>query len=97
MRVLYRKYYKDEHRGFTEAEFQLTCEQVAGISLTSLFEYVYTTKEIDYAKYMTYAGLTIGKTPAESKERATTQKLMIRRIDNPTALQSAILKSWMGE
>lgn len=97
MRLLYQKYYMEKHRGFTEAELQAACEQVAGISLTSTFEYVYTTKEIDYAKYLAFAGLKIDKQNIESKGRASAQKLKITRIDNPTHLQVAILKSWMGE
>lgn len=97
MRTLYWKYYKEEQRGFTEAEFQAACEQVAGISLTGVLEYVYTTKEIDYAKYLAYAGLKMEKQPIESKEKALTQKFTITRIENPTPLQTAILKSWMGE
>ncbi len=97
MRFLYHKYYKEEHRGFTEAELQAACEQIAGISLESFFEYVYTTKELDYAKYLAYAGLKIDKQNIESKGKANTQKLKIIRIENPSPLQSTILKSWMGE
>lgn len=97
MRILYWKYYKEEQRGFTEAEFQAACEQVTGTPLTGVLEYVYTTKEVDYAKYLAYAGLKLEKQPAESKEKANTQKFTITKIENPTALQAAILKSWMGE
>jgi predicted metalloprotease with PDZ domain len=59
MRLLYWKYYKRLQRGFTDAEFQEACETVAGISLTKVFEYVYTTKELDYATYLYYAGLKL--------------------------------------
>ncbi len=97
MRLLYWKYYKEKRRGFTEAEFQATCEQVAGISLTGIFEYVYSTKELDYSKYLAYAGLKIDTINAGSKEKATTQKLEITRIEHPTPLQMSILNSWMGE
>lgn len=95
MRLLYRKYYKEEHRGFTEAELQSACEQVAGISLTGFFEYIYTTKEIDYSKYLAFAGLKIGKQGSGLKGKANTFK--IARIENPTSQQAAILKSWLGE
>ena len=97
MQMLYWKYYKEEQRGFTEAEFQSACEQVAGISLTNIFEYVYTTKEIDYEKYLAYAGLKIGKQNIDVTEKINTQKLMITTLENPTPLQTAILRSWMGE
>jgi len=97
MRLLYFNYYKAQQRGFTEAEFQSACEQVAGKPLTEIFEYVYTTKEPDYAKYLAYAGLRIEKQNIETKEKGSTQKSVITPIENPTPLQSAILQSWMGE
>jgi len=97
MRLLYWKYYKEKERGFTEAEFQAACEQVAGISLTSIFEYVYTTKEPDYTKYLAYGGLKINKENIESKDKAISQRLIITRMENANPLQTAILKSWMGE
>ena len=97
MRMLYWKYYKVEHRGFTDAEFQQACELVAGISLTDLFEYVYTTKEPDYAKYLAYAGLKIDKQIIDSKDKTKKKKLKICRMENPNPLQLAILNSWLGE
>jgi predicted metalloprotease with PDZ domain len=63
MRYLYTKYYQEKKRGFTEGEFQQACETAAGKSLAELFDYVYTTKEIDYNKYLAYAGLTADITP----------------------------------
>lgn len=96
MRLLYRKYYQEKQRGFTEAEFQSACEQVAGISLTNLFEYVYTTKELDYAAYLAYGGLKIEKISPASAENAKA-KFTISPLESPTPLQSAILKSWMGD
>ncbi|MGE5420016.1 MAG: M61 family metallopeptidase [Chloroflexota bacterium] len=57
MRLLYRKYYRELERGFTDAEFRQACEDVAGCSLANEFEYVQTTKEIDYGLYLSYAGL----------------------------------------
>jgi predicted metalloprotease with PDZ domain len=95
MRILYRTYYKEEKRGFTDAEFQQICEQVTGTSLTNLFEYVYTTKEIDYAKYLSHAGLLIDKDNDGSIEKP--QKLAIKRMASPNPLQLAILNSWLGE
>jgi predicted metalloprotease with PDZ domain len=95
MRELYRIYYKEKKRGFTDAEFQQLCEQVAGISLTDIFEYVYTTKEIDFARYLGHAGLGIHEQPVASNEH--TQELMIYRLEKPNPLQLNILSSWMGE
>ncbi|MBK8520084.1 MAG: M61 family metallopeptidase [Chitinophagaceae bacterium] len=97
MRLLYWKYYKEKQRGFTEAEFQAVCEQVAGIPLSAIFEYVYSTKELDYTKYLGYAGLKIDKQSIESNDKGTLQKFSISKIDSPTPLQLTILKSWLGE
>lgn len=92
---LYRNYYKEEKRGFTDAEFQQVCEQVAGASLKKVFEYVYTTKEIDYANYFSHAGLFIEKQNDGSKEKP--QSFAIKRMANPNPLQLATLNSWLGE
>ncbi|MFO7891434.1 MAG: M61 family peptidase [bacterium] len=94
MRLLYCKYYKKLERGFTAAEFQQDCESVAGIFLTHIFEYIYTTKELDYNKYLHYAGLNLTKVPAQNSQE-TTYRYLISRIENPDSLQSAILKSWL--
>ncbi len=60
MRLLYRKYYQEKKRGWTDAEFRAECEAVAGCSLAEIFDdYAATTKEIDYPQYLAYAGLTI--------------------------------------
>lgn len=59
MRTLYKNFYQQKSRGYTEDEFRQVCESIAGVSLEEFFEYVYTVKEIDYAKYFAYAGLNI--------------------------------------
>ncbi len=59
MRFLYKEYYQKKKRGFTEEELRQAFEFVAGTSLAEEFEYVTTTKYLDYQKYFSYAGLTI--------------------------------------
>jgi predicted metalloprotease with PDZ domain len=59
MRTLYRKYYKQLARGWTDAEFRRVCEETAGTSLADLFEYASTTRKIDYETYLAYAGLRV--------------------------------------
>jgi predicted metalloprotease with PDZ domain len=59
MRALYRKYYLEKKRGFTDAEFRAACEDAAGARLDEVFGYASTSKEMDYAKYFAYAGLTV--------------------------------------
>jgi predicted metalloprotease with PDZ domain len=94
MRLLYWNYYKKLQRGFTDAEFQQACENVAGKPLTREFEYVSTTREIDYAKYLSYAGLKADET---TNKESGKRKIVISRLDKITPLQSEILKSWLGE
>ena len=60
MRLLYQEYFQEKKRGFTEAEFRQACEGIAGTPLAEIFDdYIYDAKEIDYPKYLAYAGLNI--------------------------------------
>jgi predicted metalloprotease with PDZ domain len=60
MRMLYKDYFLEKNRGFTDEEFREVCERIAGAPLAEIFDdYVYDTKEIDYPKYFAYAGLKI--------------------------------------
>lgn len=95
MRYLYLHFYKELNRGFTDAEFQEVCETIAATRLTEIFEYVFTTKELDYTKYLGYAGLKAGGNyPPPDGEKVN---FKIIRTENPTALQTEILSSWMAE
>jgi len=59
MRGLYRKYYLEKKRGFTDAEFRAECEAAAGADMAEVFEYASTSKDANYAKYFAYAGLRL--------------------------------------
>lgn len=85
MRRLYREYYQQKNRGFNEEELRKVIEETAGTKLDELFDYIYTTKELDYKKYLGYGGLQVDAS------------WNITHISNPDNLQSAILKSWLGE
>ena len=64
MRTLYRTFYKDKKRGFTDGEFRDVCERAAGVSLGEIFDvYAPTVEKWDYAKYLGYAGLAIDVEP----------------------------------
>jgi predicted metalloprotease with PDZ domain len=93
MRFLYRKYYIRLNRGFTDAEFQQACQSIAGISLNREFEYVYTTKEIDYSTYLSYAGLKISE---EAVKNTGMRKFTLTRQMNINPLQLSIFDSWSG-
>jgi predicted metalloprotease with PDZ domain len=65
MRTLYRQFYQEKKRGFTDAEFREVCERAAGASLAEVFDvYASTVKDVDYAKYLAYAGLAVDTTAA---------------------------------
>jgi predicted metalloprotease with PDZ domain len=93
MRYLYRYYYKGLNRGFTDAELQLACEEIAGVSMSSEFEYVYTTKDIDYTKYLSYAGLKITEEAAGNTGR---RKFSVSIDENATPVQRLVFESWAG-
>jgi predicted metalloprotease with PDZ domain len=66
MRTLYERYYKQQNRGFTDQEFREVCEEVAGCPLPEVFrDYACGTEDIDYVKYLAYAGLEIDTAPKE--------------------------------
>lgn len=62
MRALYKEYYLQKHRGFTDAEFRQECEAAAGTDLSEVFSYASTTTDVDYAKYFAMAGLKLDAT-----------------------------------
>ena len=93
MRHLYNHFYKNLHRGFTESEFQASCEQIAGQPLADVFTFIYTTQELDYNSYLAYAGLELAKTKDEKGKASYT----INKKPEMNALQSAILQSWLHE
>ena len=66
MRALYRTYYQEKKRGFTDAEFRDECERAAGGSLEEVFGYAGIAKEMDYAKYFEYAGLAVSSERQEA-------------------------------
>lgn len=93
MKILYQRYYKLLKRGFTDKEFQNVCEEMAGCELSELFEYVYTTKAIDYDKYLGYAGLKMVITQGENQKK----EFNIEHIANPGEVESKIFKNWLKE
>jgi predicted metalloprotease with PDZ domain len=60
MRTLYKEFYQEKKRGFTDEEFREVCERTAGTKMAEFFDdYIYSTKDVDYAKYFAYAGLKV--------------------------------------
>ncbi len=59
MRGLYRKYYVEQKRGFTSAEFGAECEAAAGAPLGDILDYASTSREVDYQRQFALAGLRL--------------------------------------
>lgn len=89
MRELYRVYYKEKKRGFTDKEFRKVCENIAGSSLSEIFDtYIPTVQDLDYTKYLGYAGLSIDLKPVDVpgaylgvSNREDADNLMITRVE----------------
>lgn|SRR5574344_418387 len=84
MRALYRTYYQEKGRGFTEEEFWKTCADVAGQPLDEMRRLVDTTDEIDYANLLAPAGLALDKTkshllrsPKSNGQQKKVQRLLL--------------------
>ncbi len=80
--------------GLLDAEFEQACETIAGASLSNFFDYIYTTKELDYNTYLGYAGLKLG---SKDSDDGKGKKFSIHRLEKMDELEAAILKSWLGE
>lgn len=60
MRYMYDEYYKTEKRGYTDAEFKAGLEKFAEKNLDDFYKkYVTGVDDIDYNKYLGYAGYKI--------------------------------------
>ena len=60
MRLLYARFYRAGAQGFGEDDFRAACEEVAEGSLEEIFSHLaYGTREIDFARYLLYAGLAL--------------------------------------
>lgn len=84
---LYEEFYKKQGRGFTDREVMDVCEQYAGMDLSEIFDYIYTTKPIDYQKYFLQAGLAIEFTERTNDQGQSQLHSNIRFVENPSDLQ----------
>ncbi|MGA0558715.1 M61 family metallopeptidase [Larkinella sp. VNQ87] len=69
MRLLYSTYYKKLQRGFTDDEFQIAVETVAGRKLDDFFRnYVFGTEQIDYNAFFNPVGLQLVDASASKQD-----------------------------
>ncbi|MFO7617766.1 MAG: hypothetical protein R6V75_11000 [Bacteroidales bacterium] len=100
MRTLYQQFHQQLGRGFTDQEFREVCEQMADCPLDEFFNYVLTTREIDYASYLGYAGLTIDLEPGEPLithlgRSVPTRSFKIALNPAATGPQQKLLAGWL--
>jgi predicted metalloprotease with PDZ domain len=88
MQYLYKTFYQTKKRGFTDAEFQMACELIAGTSLNDIFEYVYTAKPLDYSTYLGYGGLSL--------KLLEDKKYRLEPLLKMDKMQSVIYDSWLN-
>jgi predicted metalloprotease with PDZ domain len=69
MRYMYNEYYKTKKRGYTDKEFKQGLEKFTGKNLDEFYKkYVYGVDDIDYNKYLGYAGYKITDDLAATNE-----------------------------
>ena len=69
MNYMYHEYYKTLKRGYTDAEFKKGLEKFAGKNLDDFYQkYVYGVADVDYNKYLGYAGYQITDEAATSND-----------------------------
>lgn len=78
MRFLYKKYYQELKRGFTDAELREACESFAGGKMDEVFSYVNTTVPVNYPKYFNYAGFQIDTTISAGSHAGFTTGIQTR-------------------
>ncbi len=91
MKLLYQRYYRELKRGFTDEEFRAACEEIAGADLSEFIDYVYTTRPVDYDRYLGYAGLKLEVKEGENGRR----RYSISIKEEIDGRQLRILTGWL--
>lgn len=97
-RKVFQEIYKGEKRGYTSSEFRQICEEIAGRDLSDIWQYVDTTKELDYGNYLSSMGLRLEKNYADDtkesdayfglKHKSDDRRIVIKTVydDTPAAV-----------
>ena len=96
MKYMYTEYYKTKKRGYTDAEFKLGLEKFAGKKLDDFYnKYIYGIDNIDYNKYLGYAGLQLVDDLAQSN--APTLGLTVTKVNGKANIATILRNSsaWM--
>lgn len=93
MKNMYDEYYKNQKRGYTDAEFKAMAEKLAGKSFDKIYnDYINGTQPIDYNAYLEYAGMRVVNDNAGKNEPylgiaagITNGKIMITNVSRGSA------------
>jgi predicted metalloprotease with PDZ domain len=95
MRILYYEYHKKLGRGFTDKEFRMECEKIAGVELGELFGWASSVIRPEYDRYLGYAGLYLKEeAPGAPGGRA---RYVIMRKEKMTPEQETIYNDLFRE
>lgn len=86
MRLLYNRYHKEQHRGFTEEEFWAAVDEVAGASMSHIRYIVDNPVDIDYDGLLAPAGLYLDR-----------QALALRPLEKVTKQQRKFREALLGK
>ena len=69
MRFAYTEYYKNKGKGYTDAEFKAIFEKFSGENLDQFYkDYINGIENLDFQKYLNYAGLKLKERARSSNE-----------------------------
>lgn len=90
MQSIYKKYYVDENRGFTEAEFKAELEHFTKSDLTEFFErYIHGTEIPDYTKHYAKMGVKANREDIiQIKFGARMNSNIVRGVERGSAAES---------
>ncbi|MFC5283795.1 M61 family metallopeptidase [Pedobacter alpinus] len=95
MRFAYNEFYKNKNRGYTDLEFKAVLEKYAGDNLDQFYaDFINGTKDLDFNKYLNYAGLKISerqalKQPSLGVTMSKTDKTEIATVTRNSAAWNA--------
>lgn len=76
MRYLYKTYYKEKGRGFTENEFAESLKAVTGSSFDDILQaMIYRSDAVNYNSYLNYVGLELQNQPSNKFPMGITTKV----------------------
>ena len=68
---LYDQFYKKKGKGIVTEDLKMALEKAAGDDLSAFFnDYVYGTKDLAYAKFLSYAGINLVETNSSSNPKS---------------------------